>query len=130
MTREQKTRAWDFYKHADNLLASRLGYVMVAQSMLLTAFATVFSSATSAQSTIVQLVISLFGIWLSYIQYLLSRSLVAKLDAMKAILIKDTVARVWFNSKPGRPRGLQSRYVPFALFLVWTLLLMISFVKF
>lgn len=47
MSSEQETdrrRAWDYHKAADELLAARVSYGLVAHSMFLVSFATIFAA--------------------------------------------------------------------------------------
>jgi hypothetical protein len=120
-------RAWEYYKHMDSLLVGRVNYAMVAQSMLLASFATLFvSSHTNIYLIRGEIVIGLLGIFFAIMQLLLSVSLVSKMDALKSYLNDDKIFDSCINKNPGRPEGIQRYWIPVALVIVWLALICLA----
>ncbi len=123
VTPDEIARAANYLEAANNLLAQRFNYALVAHSMALTAYATCLGVPGKGQ--FVAIVVSSFGLIYSVIQYLITNPLTRKIDALRgAYLENDPVYAVYKTADGGwRPRGLQSVVVPLLLAIVWSLLL-------
>ncbi|MEO7177792.1 MAG: hypothetical protein ABIW83_03020 [Allosphingosinicella sp.] len=117
---EEIMRAAGYLQAANDLLAQRFNYSLVAHSMAMTAYATCLDT-----NPFVAGVVSIFGAGYALVQYLITSPLTKRIDALrKAYLLKDPVYLVYNKADGGRrPRGLQSILVPFALLALWVILL-------
>ncbi|MBZ0140602.1 MAG: hypothetical protein K8H87_12650 [Pseudorhodoplanes sp.] len=106
---------------------SRLSYSMVAQSMLVMAFATLFSAdLPTLKIRLVEIVIACFGLFYSWVQYVMTRSLVAKLQMLKEnyLIPLDPVFKEYMDTNPTVPPTLQSTWLAMILGGVWFILLL------
>lgn len=88
MTQDEESqlrRAWEYHKAADELLAFRMSYGMVAQSMLIVSFVTLLGLQPHLGGYLKasELIVGVFGLWLTTVQHLLARSLVTRLFFLK-----------------------------------------------
>lgn len=119
-------RAWEYLAAANNLLAQRFNYALVAHSMALAAYATCVSS-----EPIVSLTVAVGAILYCIVQFKITYPLSKKIDALRAAYLShDIVYRVYQEEMKGkRTRGLQSVAVPAGLSCVWGILIIIAFIK-
>ena len=127
-----RKRAWEYHKEADVLFAARANYSMVAQSMLLVSFMTIFAVQNHTVYTkIIEIAVAMFGIWYAYNQYLLSRSLSSKMKLLKGDYLEklDPIYRKYMKAEPGRPSGIQTKRIPGGLAVLWFLLANIALIN-
>ena len=121
---DEVRRAWEYHKAADELLAQRMSYGMVAQSMLIVSFVTIASADHSGRPwlTYLEIVISLLGFWYSAVQHSTTRALIRGLDRLKeAYLVPlDSIYADYLNAvRRHNRRRLHQRYVALSLALAW-----------
>ena len=128
-TQDEISRAAGYFHEANQLLAQRFNYSLVAHSMALTAYATCIGFG-SANNPIVATLVAFFGAYYSIVQFIITHPLSKRIDALRAAyLMKDEVYLVYKNAVGGnRPRGVQSIQVPFVLFFCWAVLLFYALV--
>ncbi|MDR9779600.1 hypothetical protein [Rhizobium redzepovicii] len=128
-TKDEIIRAAGYFHEANQLLAQRFNYSLVAHSMALTAYATCIGFG-SANNPIVAALVAFFGAYYSIVQFIITHPLSKRIDALRAAyLMKDDVYLVYKNAVGGnRPRGVQSVHVPFVLFFCWALLFVYALV--
>ena len=119
----EMTRAAGYLAAANNLLAQRFNYALVAHSMTLTAYAT--CSGDNADK-VVLIAVSSFGFLYAMIQWQITHPLTKRIDALRdATVIHDPIYQHYKTAAGGdRIRGLQSVVVPFGLMILWSLLLL------
>ncbi|MGZ8285710.1 MAG: hypothetical protein ACXW27_06465 [Allosphingosinicella sp.] len=117
---QEIARAAGYLQAANDLLAQRFNYSLVAHSMAMTAYATCVSDHPFVAG-----VVSVFGSGYALVQYLITSPLTHRIDALRAAyLLNDPVYVTYHKAEGGkRPRKLQSTLVPAALFVLWTILL-------
>jgi hypothetical protein len=122
MSDENRVRsAWEYHKHADTLLLARVNYSLVAQSMLIVSFSTLF--AAEHQTSAVQraeIGVAVLGFVFAAIQWLLSMSLHAKMKTMRdKYLNTDSVFSDYIEAPSIRPSGIQRFVIPIVLGAIW-----------
>jgi hypothetical protein len=125
-------RAWEYHNAADTLFAARFNYSIVAQSMLLVSFVTLFVvDHHKAYHFWAEFVIAIFGIYYTGFQHLLSRSLVSKMDYLKREYLTklDPIYEEYMAAEPSRPSGIQTRWIPLGAVVVWIVLLGAAIVR-
>ncbi|MGM5056360.1 hypothetical protein [Rhizobium sp. 862_C5_N1_2] len=129
ITQEKIDRAANYFHQANQLLAQRFNYSLVAHSMALAAYATCIGFDPNDQP-FVSLIVACFGAYYAIVQYVITNPLSKRIDALrKTYLMKDDVYLVYKDAVGGsRPRGIQSIQVPFVLFGCWAILSVYSFV--
>ena len=105
MTEEEKIGgAWEVYLYARDLLAKRMSYGMVAQSMLLIAFSTLAASRSRGDLFIAffQLVVGGLGVIYSAYQYFMVRNINDHLNYIqeKYLASKDLVFADYLKYRP------------------------------
>jgi hypothetical protein len=115
-------RAAGYLAAANNLLAQRFNYALVAHSMALAAYST---SAGEKGDTFVQIAVAVFGIFYAGIQWQITEPLTKRIDAIRDEWLLQDPVYLTYNTAAGstRIRGLQSRVVPSALAVLWAALL-------
>ena len=70
------TRAWEIYRHMDSMLAQRMAYGMVAQSMLVLSFITLFvyQHQVPRYSIALEMIVGVLGFAYSFFQFTRSKS--------------------------------------------------------
>ena len=129
---EQINRAWRYHAAADVLFATRFNYYMVAQSMMLVSFATVFAADRhSCYEKAAELVIGAAGLFYAGVQWRVNRVLPLRMEQLRTeYLIRDPVYEVYFEVDPRQPkeaRDIQAKWVPLAFVLVWLALALTAF---
>jgi hypothetical protein len=101
-------KAWQYYREADILFASRFNYSMVAQSMLLVSFATVLSATdVSTLQRHVAIAIAFFGLFFSAFPAYICSTLSMRMRAFRDHYLQhEPVYNSWLN--------MQDPYVTFA----------------
>jgi hypothetical protein len=125
MTTEAETsasRAWDIYKHGDLIRIYRISYGMVAQAMFMVSFVTLFSTQKNKdlRFAILEIAICLFGIFFSFIQFLLAKSLSVGLRLLRQQFLVDIdpIFTVYESSFRNRLGSIQTTWIPVSLVLV------------
>lgn len=120
---DQMTRAAAYLEAANNLLAQRFNYALVAHSMALTAYATCSGNNVDA---LVQIAVCIFGFVYALIQWQITSPLTKRIDALReATVVDDPIYQHYKTAAGGtRIRGLQSVVVPFGLAALWGTLLL------
>lgn len=120
---EEIGRAAGYLRDANQLLAQRFSYSLVAHSMALTAYAT---SIASIDYQLVALIVALFGLYFARIQFTITYRLSKKIDALREeYLERDPVYLVYKLAKGGsRRREIQTVEVPLMLGVMWISLIM------
>ena len=78
----KRSRLWEYRRVLEEILVARINYALVAQSMLLVAFATVFAGAQHVRSTIVEHILAAAGVILAIAQGFLALSVTRKADRL------------------------------------------------
>jgi hypothetical protein len=112
-------------------LVGRVNYSIVAQSMLIVSFATLLAATEAAKWICAEIGIAVLGMAFAIIQFSLSRSLVAKLEAMEKVLKQgDHIFKVYIETRSKlRPPHLQRSIIPGALFIIWVWLVCVAALK-
>lgn len=76
-------RAWDYHKQLDSLLGARINFSLVAQAMLVAAFATLFAADQTHDVKIVESLICVLAIVFAFTQGWMSYSITAKILKLK-----------------------------------------------
>ena len=105
MTEDEKIRgAWEVYLYARDLLAKRMSYGMVAQSMLLIAFSTLAAGRSEGDlfMAFFQCVVATLGIIYTSYQYLRVRNINGKIRFIeeKYLESKDLIFGEYLNFSP------------------------------
>jgi hypothetical protein len=124
---EQLQRAWEYHKAADELLAARMNYGLVAHSMFLVSYATIFASGDHKTHwfRFVEALISGLGLWYSLVLNGSVWALNKRIAFLKTTYLEplDPVYASYMRVAPSSARHLRQRHLPIALALVWTALL-------
>ena len=131
---EELRRAWGYASHADMLLVGRLSYGLLAQSMLLAAFAAVFGLVGSSdnhlkwQAIAIEVAFCCFGIWYSLFLISLFRALGIRMKHMREMYLEplDPVYRAYIRCTP--IPSITQASIAIALAVLWTTLLGVTFV--
>jgi len=132
-------RAWQLYDYADNLLAQRMNYGMVAQAMLLLSFVTLFvyqKDIGAIYGLLLEAIISFSGVSYSSFQYYRTHTLSRRLDFLRHQYLKDDP--VWVDYSMVRSPDawlnmdlrINQYQVPKGLIFVWLALLFVALVRF
>ncbi len=115
-------RAAGYLAAANDLLAQRFNYALVAHSMALAAYS---ASAGEKSDPFVQIAVATFGIFYAAIQWQITAPLTKRIDALRNDWVLNDPVYLSYNTAAGgaRIRGLQSRVVPLALAILWSALL-------
>jgi len=122
ITEQEMERAAGYLEAANNLLAQRFNYALVAHSMALTAYATCSGQNADA---VVQIAVASFGLLYALVQFQITYPLTVKIDALRdATVASDPIYQHYKTAAGGfRLRKLQSVAVPWGLVLLWGTLL-------
>ncbi len=119
LTDAELSWAWEYCKNADQVLGARMSYGMIAQSMFLLSYVTLYlASADPAWlPTAVQLGIATFGIWYTSRQNAMANEEIRKIRFLReAYLYRD---RIFAGHLPeDHPRVTTSRLLP-GFFVLW-----------
>jgi len=79
------SRAWDYHKSADEVLGARMSYGMIAQSMFLFSYVTLFLVAAEPiwLPAAVQLGIATFGLWYTSKQKAMAEEQIARMKYLR-----------------------------------------------
>jgi hypothetical protein len=129
--REELRSAWEYHKAADELLAQRMSYGMVAHSMLIVSFVTIAAADHRNRPwlSLIGVAISLLGFWYSAVQYSTIRSLIRGLDRMKDtyLIRRDPVYADYLNAiRHDNKWRLHQRHVPLSLAAAWVVFFAIA----
>jgi hypothetical protein len=132
-------RAWELYDYADDLLAQRMNYGMVAQAMLLLSFVTLFvfqKDIPTRYCFIAEMVLGIAGIFYSVFQFVRTYSLSKRLDFLRLTYLKDDPLWVEYSRVSDksalilnmnyRPRQYT---IPYLFIFVWLALLIVAAVR-
>ena len=129
MTDDARMRdAWDVYLYARDLLAKRMSYGMIAQSMLLIAFATLTTGRANGHEYILffQCVVGLLGIIYTIYQYFRVRVINDKIRYVeeKYLASPDLIFQDYlrFGSRQRFPREFSQLTIIIIFFLAWIVL--------
>lgn len=116
-------RAYEYHVNNDNLLAFRLSYGMVAQSMLVVAFITIYVWSPATSHPYLQFagesVIAAFGLWYSRLMHFQCKELLDKMRYLKTHYMCDDP--IFRDYQKGYASGRKSHQgvIPLALALAW-----------
>ena len=81
VTLAELSRAWEYHKNADQVLGARMSYGMIAQSMFLLSYVTLYLVTAEPiwLPTAVQLGIASFGIWYTARQNAMAEEEIARM---------------------------------------------------
>ncbi len=121
---DEIARAAGYLALANNLLAQRFSYSLVAHSMALAAYATCVGNQVGDEP-LAAIFLAFGGAAYCWVQWKITHPLSQKIDALRdAYLAHDPVYTVYQLAAGGRrARGLQSVAVPAGLAVLWLLLL-------
>lgn len=111
-------RAAGYLEAANNLLAQRFNYALVAHSMALAAYS---ASSGTSRDQFVQVAVAVFGLFYAVVQRQITAPMTKRIDALRNdYLVNDPVYQSYHTAPDAyRLRGLQSQWVPAALGLLW-----------
>ena len=122
-------RAWEYHKCADEILASRMNYGMVAQSMLLVSYMTMFlaTGGIAWLPPFVQGIVASFGLWYSVRQSAMAQELTKRMEFLrKSYLVRlDPIYDKYLNIDPLPHGSYQLRLFP-GLWTLWGAMLLIA----
>ncbi len=137
MTQNEKSsyaRAWEVHDYAEKILADRMNYGMVAQSMLMLSFVTLLSNSNQSNFTpIAEILICLFGTFYSYFQLSRIRSVSQRIiHLQKKYLMDDEVFSEYMTaySPSTFSKRIRTHYVPVTLYGLWLTFLILSAVQY
>jgi len=116
---EEIQRAWEYYRAANELLAARFNYSMVAHAMALTAYSAVIAGKPTPA---VAAIVAGFGVFFSWVQWTITRGLAEKLRVLRGEYLVQDPVYLRYNSVGRRNPGTQTGVVPTVLALMWTIL--------
>lgn len=121
-------RAWEYYRHADNLHAARINFFLVAESMLLVSFATVRGESFSGP--FLQLLIPAMGLVYTWIWYHVNKGLQSRMDVLNDDYLRaDSVYKRYLAAGQGIPSKVFLTWVlPVATLLLWLILFIVMVV--
>jgi hypothetical protein len=116
-------RAYEYHINNDNLLAFRLSYGMVAQSMLVVAFVTIYVWSPPTPHPYLQFagetIIATFGLWYSRLMHFQCSELLDKMRYLKIhYMCDDPIYRDYQKGYSSGQRSHQ-RIIPLALGCAW-----------
>ena len=132
MSSEQETdrrRAWDYHKAADELLAARVSYGLVAHSMFLVSFATIFAAGENKSwwlVVLVEIVIAALGLLYSVVLSFSMWTLNKRMEFLQSTYLRplDPMYARYLDAAPSSQRWLfRQRNLPKALGIAWAVLL-------
>ena len=106
-------RAWDVHCYAENLFSYRMNYGMVAQSMLMVSFVTLFvyQSQVPVYSVVLEFVVGGLGLLYSVFQYLRGRELTTRIRFLQNTYLvpNDPVFAAYMQIYKNFPRRIKAR---------------------
>ena len=111
VTLAELSRAWEYHKNADQVLGARMSYGMIAQSMFLLSYVTLYLVTAEPiwLPTAVQLGIASFGLWYTSRQNAMAEEEIARMRFLrKEYLSKD---RIFAGHLPERPLKVRHHHV-------------------
>jgi hypothetical protein len=123
-------RVWDYHKQLDNLLLWRINYSLVAQAMLVAAFATLSSTTQNLRLHLIEFAVGLTGLIFTAFQCRMSVSVAKKLYRLKPELERlDKIYEQHPRDAPwNAPRNIQSIWMPLLLGGLWASLLLLTLI--
>ncbi|HEY8275953.1 MAG TPA: hypothetical protein VIG52_03040 [Methyloceanibacter sp.] len=122
------SRAWDYHKSADEVLGARMNYGMIAQSMFLLSYVTLFLAVAEPiwLPAAVQLGISTFGLWYTSRQNAMAEEEIAKMRFLrKEYLSRDRIYAGCFPKDRLTGDATPPRIIP-GFFVLWGSLAVLS----
>ncbi len=125
---DELRRAWDIYRYAEETLSQRMNYGMVAQSMLLLGFITLFAYQyqVPGYSVIAEWVVGLLGFMLSVFQYKKITDLTRRIETMQNDYLTHEPVYAAYMSAGKDPRYFQQHHVVVGLGMGWLALLIVA----
>ena len=125
----EQQRAWDYYKHADNLMHQRHAIFIVVQSIFFTAYAT--AAVNGMPDKRLQYTVAIGGIIVSICWSWLSERLYEGMAALThQYLEKDAIYNTYLKSLPvwkwADARSVLHYYIPALTIIAWSVLLLRS----
>jgi hypothetical protein len=121
VTLAELSRAWEYHKNADQVLGARMSYGMIAQSMFLLSYVTLYLVTAEPiwLPTAVQLGIASFGIWYTARQNAMAEEEIARMRFLrKEYLSKDCIFAGHLPNDHSRCGITTSRLIP-GFFVLW-----------
>jgi hypothetical protein len=115
------SRAWEYHKNADQVLGARMSYGMIAQSMFLLSYVTLYLVAAEPiwLPAAVQLGIASFGLWYTSRQNAMAVEEIARMRFLREeYLSKDRIFAGHFPDDHSRCGATTSRLIP-GFFVLW-----------
>jgi|HubBroStandDraft_4_1064222.scaffolds.fasta_scaffold60266_1 hypothetical protein len=114
----------EYRRVLEEVLVARINYTLVAHSMLLVAFATIFSGTSHAHwSSWAEIVLIFSGIGLAYVQNFLARSVTGKTRYLdNQIELLDPDYKKFMALGPQGADEMQWLWIPCGLFAIWACL--------
>ena len=140
LSNKEYKRAWEVFVYAEQLLAQRMNYGMVVQSMLLLAFVALLSSNIDAQKNLVyiKMAISFFGGYYSTYQVFRTHSMTKRIAKMRKHYFMGTLNKgsyeeivyqnymSFYKASFLEQKLFKTVMIPIGLLLVWLLLFIFS----
>ena len=123
-------RAWDIYRFAEETLSQRMNYGMVAQSMLLLGFITLFAYQYQVPeySVVAEWVIGLLGFIMSVFQYAKITDLTKRIATMQNDYLNQDPVYAAYLAAGKDQRYFQQHHVVIGLATGWLALIVASLV--
>ncbi len=115
------SRAWEYHKNADQVLGARMSYGMIAQSMFLLSYVTLYLVAAEPiwLPAAVQLGIAAFGLWYTSRQNAMAVEEIARMRFLREeYLSKDRIFAGHLPDDHSRCGATTSRLIP-GFFVLW-----------
>ncbi len=115
------SRAWEYHKNADQVLGARMSYGMIAQSMFLLSYVTLYLVAAEPiwLPASVQLGIAAFGLWYTSRQNAMAVEEIARMRFLREeYLSKDRIFAGHLPDDHSRCGATTSRLIP-GFFVLW-----------
>ena len=121
VTLAELSRAWEYHKNADQVLGARMSYGMIAQSMFLLSYVTLYLVAAEPiwPPAAVQLGIASFGLWYTSRQNAMAVEEIARMRFLrKEYLSKDRIFAGHLPEDHSNCGATTSRLIP-GFFVLW-----------
>ncbi|MCK8782602.1 hypothetical protein M0654_21775 [Rhizobium sp. NTR19] len=121
-SQDEIARAAGYLSEANQLLAQRFSYSLIAHSMALTAYAT---AIVGQRESFIAFIVAVFGLYFAHVQFAITHTLSKKIDALRERYLEhDAVYLVYKRASGGsRRRGIQTVEVPTMIAAMWTVLI-------
>jgi len=122
---ESCDRAWFYYQHADNLLAGRSNFFLVAEAMLIAGY-----MAVSGEETLLRLPLAILAIVYTACWFYVNKRLLRRMRSLIADLKRDPIYTRYLESVSGPSAGVVlNQILPLATLGFWLVLAVLYALK-